>query len=248
MTTDRELASAFDREVDSYERARPGYPAAALAHLAARLGLRPGSRVLDLGAGTGKLTRDLVGAGYDVVAVEPLPAMRTRLAGAVPAARVLDGAAEAIPLPDAAVDAITVAQAFHWFDLPRAVPEMARVLAPGGGIALLWNERDDRVPWVAELTRITHWDTHAPFDIRTDWAQRVGEFGLFGTLAVERFPFAQPMTSELLVDMVRSRSYIAVLPPAERDAIFASVRALVDGWPEPFDLPFICHVWTATAA
>lgn len=242
---DPELAAAFDRTAASYARARPGYPPAALAHLAAELGLAPGARVLDLGAGTGKLTAQLVAAGYRVVAVEPLPAMRAELAAAVPAAELHAGAAEAIPLADGAVDAITVAQAFHWFYPEVALPEMARVLRPGGGVALLWNERDDRVPWVAEMQRIIHWYDQGPYDARTDWAARIAGIGPFSPLGVAHFEWAQPMTRELLEAATLSRSYIAKMAPAEREPILAGVRTLAAGFAEPFDLPHITHVWTA---
>src|SRR5262245_57326615 len=127
-----QLARAFDGTAASYERARPGYPSEAIAYLGRVLGLGAGTRVLDLGAGTGKLTRLLVAAGANVVAVEPLPVMRAELVAAVPGVEVRDGSAEAIPLPDGAVDVIAVGQAFHWFDLPRAIPEMARLLVPSG--------------------------------------------------------------------------------------------------------------------
>jgi len=239
-----DLSRAFDRTAASYERARPGYAPEAIAHLGRVLGIGPGARVLDLGAGTGKLTRQLVATGAEVIAVEPLPAMRAELAAAVPGVRVLEGSAEAIPLPDGAVDAITVGQAFHWFDPPRTLPEMARVLVPGGGLALLWNERDEAVPWVAELSRIIHWDRRAPFDIKTDWSSEIAPLGNFGPLSVTYFAFAQPMTAALLEDATLSRSYIAAMDPAEREPILAGVRALVRDWPEPFELPYVTQAWT----
>jgi SAM-dependent methyltransferase len=239
-----DLSRAFDRNAAEYERARPSYPPAAVEHLRITLGLGPGVRVLDLGAGTGKLTRLLVPLGCDVVAVEPGPAMRAELAAAVPGVELHDGTAEAIPLPDASVDAITVAQAFHWFDPARAVPEMARVLRPGGGLALVWNERDDRVPWVAELQRVQRWTTRAPYDSTTDWAARLAPHGGFTPATCARFDWAQPMTADLLVDAARSRSYITAMEPAEREPILAAVRALVHGRPEPFDLPHVTQVWT----
>jgi SAM-dependent methyltransferase len=240
-----DLSRAFDRTAASYERARPGYAPEAIAHLARVLGVGPGTRVLDLGAGTGKLTRQLLETGADVIALEPLPAMRAELTAAVPGVRVHDGSAEAIPLVDGAVDVITVGQALHWFDLARAIPEMGRVIRPGGGMALLWNERDERVPWVAELSRLIHWDRRAPFDIKTDWSTKIAPLGWFEPLAVAYFTFVQPMTAALLEDATLSRSYIAAMEPAERAPILAGVRALVRGWPEPFDLPYVTQVWTA---
>jgi SAM-dependent methyltransferase len=242
---DPNLAQAFDRTAGSYARARPGYPDAAIAHVGAALGLRPGARVLDLGAGTGKLTEQLVAAGYTVTAVEPLPGMRAELAAALPGVPVFVGSAEAIGQPDAAFDAITAGQAFHWFDPERALPEMARVLAPGGGIALLWNERDERTPWVAEMQRIIHWHDRGPYDAKTDWAARIAGLGYFSPLESAAFEDNQPMTRALLEDATLSRSYIAKMEPAERAPILAGVLELVRDFPEPFDLPHICRVWTA---
>ena len=145
-------ASSFGAAADAYERGRPPYPPEAIDWL-----LPEGvSRVLDLGAGTGKLTRQLRGRGLDVVAVEPSAGMREQLARAVPDVTVLRRAAEEIPLPDRSVDAVLVAQAWHWVDPGRAVPEVARVLVPGGQLGLVWNIRDEREDWVAELGRIMH--------------------------------------------------------------------------------------------
>ena len=148
----REQATSFGAAAGAYERGRPPYPAEAIDWL-----LPPGAaRVLDVGAGTGKLTRELAARGLDVVAVEPLPGMREQLARAVPGVPVHPGTAEDIPLPDGSVDAVLAAQAWHWVDQARAVPEVARVLVPGGQLGLVWNMRDDRADWVAQLSQILH--------------------------------------------------------------------------------------------
>jgi SAM-dependent methyltransferase len=145
-----EQASSFAAEADAYERGRPGYPAEAISWT-----LGPAERlVLDLGAGTGKLSRALTAAGHRVIAVEPLAPMRAQLVAAAPGADVRDGSAEAIRLPDAAVDAAVAGQAYHWFDPEPAHREIARVLRPGGVFAAIWNIRDASVPWVAELSRL----------------------------------------------------------------------------------------------
>src|SRR2546423_587015 len=141
-------ATGFDRAADAYERGRPGSPADAVAHLAAHFRLGEGVTVLDLAAGTGKLTRMLATTGATVVAVEPVEGMRRVLRTTVPGARIVDGTAEAIPVEDGAVDAVTVAQAFHWFDADRAVEKSAGVLGRGGGLGLFWNTFDPSVPWV----------------------------------------------------------------------------------------------------
>ena len=141
-------ATAFSDVADAYERGRPTYPDDAVRWL---VGEEPRD-VVDLGAGTGKLTRSLVALGHRVTAVEPLDEMRSQLVGALPGVQALAGSAESIPLPAASADAVTCAQAFHWFDHAVALPEIARVLRPHGQLALVWNSRDDRDPWMARLS------------------------------------------------------------------------------------------------
>jgi A/G-specific adenine glycosylase len=150
-------ATGFEAGAAAYELARPGYPDEAVAVLVGMLGIAAGVQVLDLAAGTGKLTRRLIELGASVIAIEPVRGMRRELQQAVAGVEVLDGTAESIPLADASVDVVTVAQAFHWFDAPLALAEIARVLRPGGGLAILWNERDESTPWVAEMSRIIRW-------------------------------------------------------------------------------------------
>ena len=137
-------ASGFGGQADAYERGRPSYPSGAVAWLVEGLSIGPGRRVLDLGAGTGKLTRMLGATGAELVAVEPVAAMRAQFAAVLPDIELLDGTAEAIPLPDQSVDVVVAAQAFHWFDPLPALTEIARVLRPGGGLGMVWNERDGR--------------------------------------------------------------------------------------------------------
>jgi ubiquinone/menaquinone biosynthesis C-methylase UbiE len=238
-------ARGFQAGAAAYELARPGYPDAALAALVEALAIGPGRRVCDLAAGTGKLTRRLVEAGADVVAVEPVEAMRAQLAAAVGAAEVevVDGTAEAIPLPDASVDVVTVAQAFHWFDAPEALAEIARVLRPGGGLALLWNERDESTAWVAEMSRLIRWHERTVSRYQhVDWAEVVAADGRFAPLEEVVVRWDQPMTREVLADRVRSISYIAVMPSTERERLAAEVTTLVGRLPEPFPLPYTCRV------
>lgn len=157
----------FGRAADAYERARPDYPAEAVDWLCDRLALRPGRTVVDLAAGTGKLTRLLVASGARVIAVEPVAGMRNALARAVPAVEILDGTAEAMPLPDGSADAITVAQAFHWFSTADALSEIHRVLAPGGALALVWNRRDLDDPLAVALDEMVgrHRGTFRPIAV-----------------------------------------------------------------------------------
>ena len=235
-----ERARSFGRVADKYERARPGYAAEAVVWL-----LGEGrSRVVDLGAGTGKLTRQLVELGHDVSAVEPSAEMLERLRAAVPGARALNGRAEAIPLPDCSVDAVVVAQAFHWFDVPPALAEIARVLSAGGRLGLIWNMRDDRVPWVRKLSRMIGAESFEPGQMPP---QAIAESGRFGPVEQAMFRLEQPLDRGALLDLVASRSYVATLEPAAREAILANVAALyadVAG-PEGVVLPYVTDAYRA---
>lgn len=239
-------AVGFEAGATAYERGRPSYPAEAIETLARELAIAPGCRVLDLAAGTGKLTRLLVATGATVVAVEPGAAMRAQLATAAPGVEVLDGTAEAIPLPDDSVDAATVAQAFHWFRRAEALDELARVLRPSGGLGLLWNERDDDVPWVAELTAIIHAhdDPERPaYERGVDWAAVVAAAGGWAPVRQERFRLDQPMDAETLVDRAVSTSFVAAGGPDVVATVSDQVRALVAGFPPTFTLPYVTHLW-----
>lgn len=213
-------AGSVGSVADAYERARPGYPEECLAWLAGE----PPRDVVDLGAGTGKLTRQLVAAGHRVVAVEPSVEMLARLREVVPGATALPGSAEAIPLADGAADVVVAAQAFHWFDRALALPEIARVLRPGGRLGLVWNARDGRVPWVARLSQVIGGDSWDDEEL----VGSLAESGLFGPVEARRFASEQRLGRELLRDLVRSRSYVAVRPPAEQEAILADVDRVYD--------------------
>jgi SAM-dependent methyltransferase len=232
-------ARSFGAAVEAYERARPGYPDAAVDWL-----LPAGARtVLDLGAGTGKLTRSLVARGLDVVALEPLTEMRETLAATVPEARPLAGTAEDIPLPDASVDAITVAQAWHWVDPDRATAEAARVLRPGGTLGLIWNRRDDRVDWIVHLTEVMG---SAEVEIMDMDAVEIGP----PFAPTERFvtDWERPMDVDLLVEMAASRSYVITATSRRRREILAGVRRIVETDPHlgtQFDLPYRTYCYRA---
>ena len=157
--------------------------------------------------------------------------------------RYIDGTAETIPLDDGSVDVVTVAQAFHWFDAPAALTEIARVLRPDGRLAILWNERDESTAWVAEMSRIIRWHERTVSRYQhTDWAEVVAASGRFTPLHEQVFPWEQPLTRELLADRVRSISYIAAMPTVERERHASEVVALVARRPEPFPLPYLCRV------
>lgn len=232
-------AVGFARSADAYERGRPGYPDAAVDRLAAAL---PGRQVLDLAAGTGKLTRALAARGLDVTAVEPLAEMRAAIG---PPARALAGTAEAIPLPEASVDGVTVAQAFHWFDGDRALAEIHRVLRPGGVLALIWNRRRiaDRVQRELEALLAPH-RGEVPTERGEAWRAAFDRTALFGALREERFHNEQVVDADGLADRVASISFVAALDQGAHDALLGEVRGLArDG---PVTLRYVVRLELAT--
>lgn len=237
--------AGFESGSDLYERARPSYPRVAVDHLEATTGIQHGSRVLDLAAGTGKFTRLLRGDGAVCVAVEPSPSMRDVFRQTVPGVVVAGGTAEMIPLADASVDVVVVAQAFHWFDPAQALPEIVRVLRPGGWLALIWNERDESDPAVAELVRISKWDVCQPYPVGTDFGKTLDRSGLFGPVERNKFPWVQSLDLASFVDQVATRSYVQVLPEPERDALLAKVAAFGATLGEPIALPYITDLFCA---
>jgi SAM-dependent methyltransferase len=205
------LSSSFGTAAVAYAEHRPDYAQAAVRWALERA---PGPRVLDLGAGTGKLTATLLALGAEVIAVEPDPAMLTELRRALPAVRALPGSAEAIPLPDASVDVVLAGNAMHWFEMDVAGPEIARVLAPGGILAGLWNVMDDRVDWVAGLVRISGSAAIGPRDTPTSWRAetadihlpRTGSAARFGSPEQAEFRHGQRRTADSLVATLATRA------------------------------------------
>lgn len=244
MPVNDAAAIGFDKGAVDYEKGRPGFAREVFDLLGRELGIGSGRRVCDLAAGTGKFTRGLLDLGADVVAVEPVAGMRHQFAAELPDVELLDGTAEQIPLADTSVDAVTGAQAFHWFDLPVAFREIHRVLRPDGGLAMVWNRRDETEPWVAEMSAVMRWHEQ-PYTAyeQTDWAGHVEAAGGFTPLQHATVPFVQSMTRDLLASRVRSVSYVSASPPAERDGIVDAVVALTADLEEPFTLPYVCHVY-----
>lgn len=242
--------SSFGAAASAYAEHRPDY-----AEAAVRWALRPAAgrapaRVADVGAGTGKLTAALVRLGADVTAVEPDPAMLAELRRAVPAARSVAGRAEALPLPDASVDAVLAGQAMHWFDLDLALPEIARVLVPGGVFAGLWNVDDDRVGWVAGLAEISRSQASATL---TRWRGGTGRSrqerlveagrGLFGSPEQAEFGHGQPRTAGSLLATIATHSHLLVMQEAERAGLLAQIEGFLRSQPETsageFTLPLV---------
>lgn len=231
-------AHSFGAAADVYERGRPGYPDAVAAWLAPE----PLERAVDVGAGTGKFTRTLVGRAREVVAVEPDPAMRARLTAALPGVRVHDGSGESIPLPGASADLVTFAQSWHWVDADAGSREVARVLRPGGVLGLVWNVRDESMAWAARLGELIK---------RPE--SRVMQYGqpVVGAPFVDgehrTFPWVHEQSRSAFLDMIASRSYVIVMESDERDALLRDVEGLLDSTPETAGsatvrVPYLTHV------
>ena len=234
-------ARSFGTVTAAYDRGRPTFPLEAARWLA---GSEP-TTVLELGAGTGKLTTQLVALGHDVHATEPDAAMLAVLREALPDVPTSESPAEEIPLPDRSVDVVVAAQSFHWFDHDRALPEIARVLRPGGHLALTWNTRDERIPWVRRLGVLLR----SPGDSEsTDASGVLVRSNLFGFVEEQDFPFWQEVNRDTLVALAASRSYVATLDEEARAARLAEVRAFYDDFGRGMDgmqLPYRCECFRA---
>jgi SAM-dependent methyltransferase len=237
-------ARSFGAVADRYARARPGYPAAVVEWL---LEAAPGREVVDLAAGTGKLTEAIVEAGAPVIAVEPDGEMRAALRVVLPGVEALAGTAEAIPLPAASADAVLVAQAFHWFDPEPACTEIARVLRPGGVLGLAWNLRDGSVPWVADLDRLLDWPADVVAragDLSFEEIERHPAFTVDGR---RDFPNPVAFTTSRLVDWAASTSRVATRPGAERETLLAGVAELARTHPDLHDQALFAMPYTTVA-
>jgi SAM-dependent methyltransferase len=239
-------AEGFGRSVAAYERGRPDYPAAAVAWIVDALRIQPGMTIVDVGAGTGTFTAQLVSTGATIIAVEPVDAMRAALIAAVPTVTALAGTAEVLPLESGSADAIVVAQAFHWFNVPAAGAEFHRVLTDGGRLGVIWNERDTSVDWARELDAIVepyrgpkaHPGSHRDIDLGR-W---------FASPRRAHFDHQQIVNVATLRDRVASMSFIAVLPDHERARVLERVVELVARHPdtaglETFVLPYQTHAF-----
>jgi SAM-dependent methyltransferase len=216
---------SFGKNVGAYEAGRPDYPPELL------LDLPDVARIVDLGAGTGKFTHMLAGEGKTIIAVEPVPAMAECIT-ALPGVEVRIGTAERLPLADDSADMVCCATSFHWFDYTSSTQEMERVLVPRGVLALIWNTRDDSVPWIARVSEIL--DRYAgstPRESSGAW-RRIFKDERFTHLGSKSYPFAHRMPPAGIVDRVLSTSFIAALPDSEQGQVRALVGQLIGDTPE----------------
>lgn len=250
MTALHPLAESFADVAAAYERGRPEYAPAVVGAIAAELGIPASAPVLDLAAGTGKLTRALLRAGLDVLAVEPQSSLRQILAESVGGGRVLEGMAEAIPLPDESVVAVTVADAFHWFDQAAALAEIRRVLRPGGGLAVLSSLPDwGGASWAHDvgtlLARLR--PEHPQFD-GPPWQDAVRAAHGFTAPREIGLTTSQPVLAEQLVNYLASVSWVAALPTDQHADTLAQVSAIIGAGETPAELPVHTVIGLASLA
>ena len=231
---------------ERYQKARPDYPHDAVSFLVDTLGIDDDAHVLDLGAGTGIFTGQLIPYCANITAVEPTPGMRDILSERLPTVRVLSGRDVAIPLESATVDCVVVAQAFHWFDAPVALEEIHRVLVDGGRLGVLWNERDESVAWVADLGEAMRWPIHQPYQVGQDFTPVLAS-GPFVNIERRKFAHRQALDHEGLLQRVLTTSYIAVMEDEERRTVMRDVQRVVEALPEVIELPYVTDVYRATA-
>jgi SAM-dependent methyltransferase len=244
------LAEQFAEVAAAYERGRPEYAPAVVGAITAELRIPPGARVLDLAAGTGKFARALLSGGLDVVAVEPQPPLCEVLAASVGADRVRKGLAEAIPLPDAAVVAVTVADAFHWLDQAVALGEIRRVLRAGGGLAVVSTVPDWRTAsWAHEVgTLMARLRPEHPYFDGPPWHDAVRAAGGWTAPREIRVSTPQPASPERLVDHIASMSWVAALPTAQRAETLAQITAIVKAGETPAEMPVHVHIGLTSLA
>jgi ubiquinone/menaquinone biosynthesis C-methylase UbiE len=242
VTINAQAETGFGRAAEAYDRGRPEYPRQAVEWLAGRLDLQSGRVVVDVGAGTGKLTRALVPTGARLVAVEPVVNMRVVLTRRLREAEVLAGSAEAIPLSAGSADAIVVGQAFHWFNGPKALAEFGRVLSPAGRLGLIWNRRDHRQELEQAIDAIiTPYRGSTPAYRGTEWQTAFQEGSPFSLMDQVEIPFAQTLDEDGFVDRLMSISFIAALDEADRQSVEERLRALAQAKLEP--LRHTCQVF-----
>ena len=224
--------TGYSNEAQAYALGRPGYPDDLLQWLKADLGIGARQIAVDLGAGTGKFTKMLLKTGAQVIAVEPVDAMRAQLAGNVPEAKIFSGSGEAIPLESGSVDAVVCPQSFHWFATEAALREIHRVLKPGGRLGLVWNVRDDTCDWAAAITEIiTPYEVNVPRFYLGAWRQAFSG-AYFSPLELSTYTYQHVGTpQQVILERFRSVSFIASLPVAEKQKVGDKLKALIESHP-----------------
>ncbi len=264
MNAVHELAArGFGAQAAAYDRARPSYPPDAVGWLAHALRIEPGRRVIDLAAGTGKLTRLLAATGADLIAVEPVTAMRDVLRASLPGVAAVAGVAESLPFASASIDAVTVAQAFHWFDQSRAMAELARALRAGGRLGVIWNSREPGVDWTDRI-----WSVMDRVERGAPWhAEGVAGARSFGGVGspgwtepdlpraagwsrwtTATFFHVQRATHQGVVDRMLSVSHVAALPPAEQEEVLTEIRTILREHPDTKEQPVVSIGYRVIAA
>jgi ubiquinone/menaquinone biosynthesis C-methylase UbiE len=241
-----DLASSGFSDGERYQLARPDYPRDAIEFLVDTMGIDDDAHVLDLGAGTGIFTEQMIPYCNTITAVEPTPGMRNVLSARLPTVKVLDGRDVDIPLERASVDCVVVAQAFHWFDASLALEEIHRVLVEGGRLGLIWNEPDETTPWVAELGKALRWSTHQPYEVLRDFRPVLAS-GPFVNVERRLFSHRQVFDRETIIQRVLTASYIAVIDDAQQRELLSDVNDAVSALPEPIEFPYVTDVYRATA-
>ncbi|MBW3589332.1 MAG: class I SAM-dependent methyltransferase [Actinobacteria bacterium] len=250
----KRIVQSFGEVADDYDRGRPGYSPEAIDFLTREFSITSQTNVLDVGAGTGKLTAQILSTGADVAALEPVEGMRRRLEENLPDVRIVGGSAESIMLANESIDIIVCGQSFHWFHTEKALRDFYRVLRPGGGLALLWNHREVSAGWTEEVTRIM--DRHEPaarqLDASTTWPNDFERVGLFSPLQKQQFEHSQVVDLKTLLAAVKSRSYIASLNEPDQRRVLDEVLELVETHPDlkdrdVFELPYITDLYWSRA-
>lgn len=239
-------------EASAYEKGGPDYPETAIAHFISALKLEPGKGVLDLAAGTGKLSKALQASGVSLLGVEPVLGMRKVFAEELPEISILEGCAESIPLEDGALDCVVVGTAFHWFDGEKALKEIARVLKPRGKLGLIWNIFDKQAAWVAEVRALL--EEEAPEQNRTHdslgWKSAFDESTLFGPLLHLSYSYCYPGSAQDVINRIFSPKVLGLLSSKKREEIVFRVMQILDTHPatrgrETFDIPYRIEIyWT----
>jgi SAM-dependent methyltransferase len=230
-----------------FDASRPSYPDSAIEYFVSTFQLDGATRALDLGAGTGIFTRQMRSHVGAITAVDPSAPMREALRTSSPGIEVREGSDVAIPLDDSSVDVVFVAQAFHWFDAPRALVEIHRVLVANGCLGLIWNERDESVHWVEQLSRAMQWDLQQPYEVGTDFTETIAR-GPFRDIERVTFTHSQTLSREGLLQRVLSTSYISAMSDAQRAPLMSDVVKVVEHLEEPIALPYVTTAYSARAA